>query len=475
MLICNDIRLSMKILWGALALLLLVSLNSLTTFPTPFDDEGDYAALGYNAREHGFYYFEPKGNIPSLFAHGDAIHSRVNPTLFGFLGSFTGDTLFTARAISFAFVWAAGAIFFWIARRLGQPAVLGPLLLLSAERVFYSSHVFRPESTLIFANTGLLALMLLPTSGRVAASRGAANGLVILSHGNGLVFCLLNSIEICIRWLRDPKRIALTIALYTMGGLLGVFLFYALQVRMGGGWEPFFAQLKNKDNYVPSTMRALLVSEVAMRWNRELLPTDGNIVAKALRIIYWASLIFISGFGFLRLKGKAKKLSALFLGSLLGYTFLVADKVDIHLSAMIPFSSAACLACLSAAPRAARSKLQAAIFGLLCIGFALTLHHGLKYRREAPYLTEAHRRVEELLLLKKANGEPQYPTLIGNMRSWFALHRKTNFVHMVAANQIREWKGGVITLDSLYHRSLLSHCKLEFSELGDRLQGYQCP
>ena len=185
-----------------LVVLLAVSLNSLTTFPDSFADEGFYAQAGVALATTGTFKNFDLPDRP-CFNAGDGIHPRLAATIFGLLGPVLGDSITTARAVSFAFVWIAVLLWLPITKALGAPPFLGALLFAASERVFWASHVFRPEAALILMNTVLILAILaterLKSKQTLYFGRGLLNAPLVLAHGNGLVSALVNTVDLLTR------------------------------------------------------------------------------------------------------------------------------------------------------------------------------------------------------------------------------------------------------------------------------------
>ena len=414
-----------------LVVLLAVSLNSLTTFPDSFADEGFYAQAGLALATTGTFKNFDLPDRP-CFKAGDGIHARLGAAVFGFLSRVSGESITTARAVSFAFVWIAVLLWLPITKALGAPPFLGALLFAASERVFWASHVFRPEAALILMNTVLILAIImterLKSQQTLCFGRGLLNAPLVLAHGNGLVSALVNTVDLLTR-RGQPKRPSswVRVSLYGVGSLLAVGLFYLVQVRPVGGWRVCAAQFQVAAQYhLGSGLWDMLRSDLELRWGKELFVVGGSAAAKGLCLI-WYAVIFVTaahsaGWG----RGQARRLALAAIGTVLGYTLLVRDRADIHIAEMVPFFVASFLAWLAAAwPHPDRRRVASvATATLLIAGLGLCLHHAIRYRPQAytPKSQLMARAIRDYLESPTGRALPTPRVVIGNDSLWFWLH-----------------------------------------------------
>jgi hypothetical protein len=478
--------LAVNIVSGALLLaLFLVSWNSLLSFPDSFADEGYYGEAGFSLVSTGT--FTPY-NLPDTpaFRRGDGIHPHLVSGLFGYLGKELGYSLRTARTISFIMVWVAILLWLLITRSLGLTPLLGALLFASSERVFWASHVFRPEATLVLLNTVFVLLLVLVPSAesrtRSWVGRGLLNGALVLAHGNGLVSACLNSLDAlasCVGRARRERLVRL--AAYGAGTLLAVGLFYLIQVKPIGGWGVFGDQLSAAGQYLPrGGVLRMVRSDIEDRWGKELVVVGASRGGKVMRGAWYATVLGAALWSALGPAGLARRLGVMTLGTVVGYTFLVHDRIDIHIAEMIPFFCAAFLAWVSNASRAAGLRLRVAgvaVAVVLVSGLGLCLHHGLKYRpqvyRPAPELTSSA--IRGFLDARAARSEPPVRAVVGDENLWFSLRGVTAIVSPYRAGTEPVSHGDVVVAVDPAKVPWLDRCARTSTDPGGTFAVYRCP
>lgn len=415
-----------------LIFLFVISAASLTSFPTTFDDEGWYALAARNYAENGRYGYW-SGTRPVPFDKGDALRSRVNPAAFLALGKIAGYSLKTARIVPFVWIWLSVFLWFFIARALGVPGAMGALLFAATERIFYSSHVFRPEAPLVFFTTLLLFAMV--CAKRVGPlARGLLNSTFVLSHGDGIVAAIVNSVDI----LRQKK--ARVIALYVVASLAAVFLFYLVQMYDAGGWKAFFGQMHASSQFHPKGgIAGVLWREIDSRWGLELVKVGGSVFAKLLRAFFYLATFSVATFSAVRLKGPARLLGAYALLCLFGFVVFVHDKNDIQIAEMVPFLVGAFLAWVGT--RNIRAKIRMAGFlSVLGASLALSVHHGLAYRGPTSF-DRNNAQTDRFLDASKG----RYKTVVGEAHFWFHFNKRSErFVYWREVESLPRLVGGVL-------------------------------
>ncbi len=455
---------------GILGLLLIVSLSSLTTFPSPFDDEGLYASLGQGYATTG-KFSSISADQTKPFEQGNGLGSRIPPVLFGYLGNVTGHNLATARAISFFLILLATFTWFFIGQSLGAGGLLASLLFFSTERVFYAAHVFRPEASLVLLNSVFILLVVryatASSKPTYAGGRGVFNGLFMLAHGNGLVTAVINSLDILAYPAVPLKKKIPTWIWYALGTFLGAMLFYLIQIHDVGGWTSFRAQLASQPQYNANSIFETLTRDLKIRWGRELVYVGTSGAAKVLRWIFYSSVLAVAAYKALTATQLLRRLSCWSLLCFFGYGILVADKIDIHISEMIPFFLAPVVAWQGKSKSAYSGALVSV---LLAIGVTLSLHHGLKYRTHGEY-KELAPAINDFL-----SKNPAYKncTIYGEMQYWFEYHERGHFIGSRYFDKFPEPKGYVLAID-LPNPYFEKKCTKEFERKEFLFAAYHCP
>ena len=458
--------------------LFLVSWYSLASFPDSFADEGSYGEAGFSLVTTG--RFTPYDVIDGpAFRLGDGLRPHAVGALFGYVGKQFGYSLRTARTISFVMVWVAVLLWVPITKSFGLPPWLGALLFASSERVFWASHVFRPEATLVLVNTVLVFALVRGGSGEASipywVGRGLLNGALVLAHGNGLVSAIINSVEALASCARRAWRVrAVRLAAYAAGGLLAVGAFYLIQVRPIGGWRVFLDQFAAAKQYLPREgVLGTVRRDLERRWGRELLVVGASLTGKILRGVWYATVLAATLWSALGPAGLARRLAVVGLGTVFGYTFLVHDRATIHIAEMIPFLCAAFLAWLgSTAPEWARRSAAAV---LVMTGLSLCFHHGIKYRpyRTEPELTCAA--IRGYLETRAARSQPPVRAVVGAASLWFWLKDVVPVVPRDRGLEGKTLDGNLIVACDPALLPWLERCSLEYSDPDRRFAAYACP
>ena len=441
-------------------------------------DEGYYGEGGFALVTTGRFTPYAVLDLP-VFQSGDGIRARAVSALFGHVGAYLGYSIRTARGISFVMVWVAVALWLPIARSLGVPPLLGALLFASSERVFWASHVFRPEATLVLANTVFVLALARAAAADSRAGyclgRGLLNGLFVLAHGDGLACAVVNSVDALASCARRTWRVrAVRLAAYAAGALLALGAFYLIQVRPVGGWRVFFGQLAAAKQYIPRTsVLGMVAEDVGKRWGRELFVVGASVTAKALRVAWYGTVFAALLWSALRTSGAARRIAVVGLGTVAAYTFLVHDRSDIHIAEMIPVLCGGFVAWLGgAAPRRVRAAAAAVI---VAAGLALCLHHGIRYRSHPTEPERTCDSIRSYLEARAARREAPVRAVIGEESLWFWLK---DVVPVVAADTGLEGKApeGVFVVAWDPAKLLwLGRCALEYSDPERRFATYSCP
>lgn len=470
---------------AALLVLFLLSLNSLTSYPPSFDDEGAYALAGHTLVADGVFLPHDRPLV-GAFERGDGIRPRLISILFGRLGDALGHSLATARTVSFVLAWASAALFAGVARSLGAPALPAALALVSSERVFHASHVFRPEAALLAANV-LFLLAVVRTSERgptVAAAgfRGVLNGLFVLTHGNGLVTALLNGGELLARKrLWCARRAVPVVASFAVGSVIAIWLFALVQVYPVGGWSVFFEQLRVCSQYGPSDGLARLISaEVTDRWWTELCVIGESPAAKLLRVLVYAALAAAALRTSLSRDAVARRVGLLAMGCLVGFTLLVADKQHLHITEMMPFLLAPLLAWrwrLRGESVRDRTMAATATIGVVVAGLLLSVHHAVVYRRQVQVQEHevAARAVTEFLSGQTTAGDARAWIVTGDADLWFWLGGKVEFLPVKMIPKEGAAPGRYVAVGVAASFPQLRRCAVEYRDEEGRFVYLRCP
>jgi hypothetical protein len=468
-----------------LGILFLVSLNSLASFPDSFADEGYYGDAGRSLVTTGMYTPDDMPDQPA-YRLGDGIHPRIQAALFGYLGHAFGYSLAAARTISFVTVWCAVLLWLPISRSFGLPPFLAALAFASSERVFWASHVFRSEATLVLVNTVLVLAIARAASAEARTSywvgRGLLNGALVLAHGNGVVSAIVNSTDALASCVRRAWRVRLArIAAYGAGALVALAAFYAVQVGPIGGWRAFSGQLASARQYVPHHgALGAIRADLEGRWGKELVVVGASPAAKLMRALWYATVLGAALWSIAGAAGLARKLGVMAFGTIVGYILLVHDKVDIHIAEMIPFFCAAFLSWLgmaeeTGAGRRRVARIAAAV--LIATGLGLCLHHGLKYRpqvyRPVPESTSAA--VLGFLESREARSQPPVRAVVGNQSLWFWLRGAVPIVSTFRGRTGPALEGDVIVACDPAMLPWLDRCSLAYSDPAHRFGLYRCP
>ncbi|MEW6055595.1 MAG: hypothetical protein AB1540_03200 [Bdellovibrionota bacterium] len=459
----------------ALLALFFLSLNSLVTFPDSYDDEGFYGAYGLG------YVTTGKFSSPSIqsagpFALGNAWNSRVSAAIFGALGHLTGHSLATARSISFVLVWLAVFIWYFISRRLGISGWVGALFFASAERVFYSSHVFRPEATLVLMNTIFIYIVVRFQDARLAFTRGLLNGGFVLAHGTGLVTAVLNTFDFGFAWLKALRKKPKPLGFYIVGSILAVAAFYFIQIHDVGGYKVAQEQLQVFKQYqIRTSILEAIKADIILRWGTELIEVGGSVLAKVFRWYFYLTVLLISAFSAWRFSGLPKRLGFLSLGCVFTYMVIVPDKIDIQIAEMIPFFVAAAISGLVAI-RKSYSRIAATLIlcSLIAVEALISVHHAIKYR--GPTGTQAvSAKLSRYLGETKALVGDQKITVIEDMRYWFEFKDRFDFRGSRYIQEFSPYHGVIVVARNAVGNPAFRHCKAILKDAEGYFVTYRCP
>ena len=462
---------------AGLVVLFFMSLHSLRTFPDSYDDEGFYAAYGVGYVTTG-HFSSPSIQSAGPFALGNAWNSRVNATIFGAIGHFTGYSVETARSIPFILVWLATALWFFIARRLGISGWFGILLFASSERIFYASHVFRPESTLVFFNTLFVYLIVCFDAAKPAFLRGLLNGVFVLAHGTGLVTAILNSVEFGLRGLKTARVNWKPFGLYAAASLIAIGMFYLVQIHDVGGWHMAQAQLGVFKQYqIKTSLFDSIRNDIVLRWGTELVQVGNSILAKVLRWYFYGVVLVISAFSARRFTGLPRKLGLLSLGCVVTYMLVVPEKIDLQIAEMTPFFLAAVISWYVAISKESVSRFAFMVLvSLICAESALSLHHAIKYRGRTQTQETAAGLLTYLHELKPSLAGRKI-TFVGNMKYWFQFKEFGDFRGSRYIEELSPFHGIVVTiqLGAVVPDPDFAHCKFFSKDPTGSFVTYDCP
>ncbi len=456
----------------------LLSLMSLTGFPPTWEDEGYYGMLGEGLARAGWCP-EDQFLDADPFGDGDGCRSRIMASVFGYVGRVAGHSLATARAVAMAFSWAAILLWIPLGRRIGVDGFVAALLFAVTERVFWASHVLRPEPGLMLVTTAFLLLLAAegerPPGAAYGWTRGLLGGAFLAAHGNGLVAAVLNGADFVIGpWRRGVRRGRRWLLLaFVGGGLAGLLLFWVVQVAPVGGWRVFGEQLGYFTHYTGGTGPLDLVrSEIGRRWRTELLVVGASDGAKVLRAGYYALTLAVAAWSAVRLSGTARRFGLLTLGSVAGYTFLVRDKVDVHIAGMVPFFTASTLAWAAAvSAKGWRWRPRAAVAAAVAVGLALSWHHAIAYPsfRDVPQAAgRTAERALEVLARRRDQGLPDVVRVVGPTQLWFWLHGAVPFSPTRHVEETDFGDGPVLLIGDAVHHVGFARWSLERCGPGDR-------
>jgi len=470
--------------------LICLSASSLTSFPEPFDDEGLYAGFSKNFSLTGNFNY-PDYNTAPPFDTGNALVSPVITGLYGFLGPHFGFTLQNARVVSFILVWIAALFWFFICKLIGFNPWLGTLLFVSTERIFYASHVFRPEGSLVLGNVVLIFLLTAAFKKGLNLPRafilGLFNAFLVLAHGNGITSALLTSYVVVQNLFKRKFKATLSTLIYIIGSLGGIGIFYLAQLKSNGGFAAFRSQSMPIEQY-RKTLLEILKLDITDRWGRELIIVGGSNSAKLLRILFYLICFATIIYSLSRKKrsieskesfsdGIAHQAAQWALFIILAYMFVVWDKIDIHIAEMMPFFLFSFITWYEAHRTTTKAKFSLnniSLVILLIINLMLTVHHAIAYR--PPTLTD--KMVNELSVY--VSTQTKIPSkdikyYVGKMNIWFGIHDRLHVISHRFAWQHFPLSGGVIVgvdsegLEQLKKCQLLEKTPLPWFSL------YRCP
>ncbi|MGZ3689159.1 MAG: hypothetical protein ACXVBW_12715, partial [Bdellovibrionota bacterium] len=293
-----------------------------------------------------------------------------------------------------------------------------------------------------------------------------------VAHGNGLVSALLNS-AVQLR----TKLVFRRLGIYALGSVAAILIFYLVQIRDVGGWSVARQQFQGMNQYqVKGTLLSSIHADLTMRWGRELFEVGGGSAARVLRILYYIALFAISVFNIAFLRGRPRVFGILALACVAGYAVFVQDKIDIHISEMMPFLLVSVLAWFAELKE--NRVAQLALTAIVLAGLSFCLHHSVAYI--GPSSADRTIAAVDRYLAEK---NPSRPTFLGDMQYWFRYGRENPFVSAGFADHFTPLRGEIVVLMKrgripmeLYQlkTDVLASCRLVQADPDRLFSAYTC-
>ncbi len=222
-----------------LGLTLGVNLSSLAQYPQVHCDEAFLTDIGFNFMTMGQFRLDLQGDSTPLSINHPWV-SRLSQIFLGSVYLIGGSTFFSAR-LATTVSWLTATAFVFLAGRelYGQFAGgLSALVFASGVRTFYASHLARNDMWVVAAAVGLFYYYLMirrePTRMRFLFL-SLLCCLAVELHDNAIWFDLpLGCLVIIDNYKTAEGRVR--IGWFTLGGILGLVLLFALHLLPSPSW-----------------------------------------------------------------------------------------------------------------------------------------------------------------------------------------------------------------------------------------------